>query len=634
MAFFLTAVALSSGCKGTSSSSSPAVPMPPPFSVVALSGANSITVSWSAVFGADSYRLYRSVSTPVSKTSGSLISTGSSATSYTDKAVSALTRYYYVMTTVQAGVESAESLEVSAVMGNSGTVSGLVLYEDKEYDQSGFTGNISMKAVRYATVEIINAATSGVLYSARTDSRGAFSIAVTPVPTTVYVRALSEAVPAAVSSVSVKHLNGAKYAIPSINLSLAGSASVSIMVPEANPAGGAFNILDVMTNGFAFIEHLSGSSPAIPLQAFWETGNQAGTYFCTGCPFPGDGIYVINTSTDTDEFDDDVLWHEFGHFVAYNYSQDDSPGGIHYLTDNDLDMRLSWSEGWGDFFPGAIKTWLNANGQSNLISSAAGVPLTNYVDTSRSGGFSFDFGNPSVNGNYSTSEVSIAKLLTDLETTYTMNNIWDVVTSFKSVIPTDPVNLELFWDRWKSIYSSAPAATIYTNRLIDYSDDSYESNNTTTNAKIITVSVPQDHKLYSDATWPTVDIDYVKFGATAGLQYTITTSNLHNGADTYLTLYDADGTTEIVTSITTRDNTSGIEWLAGNGFSACTGGQNYDCYIGSIWYDAPLNNTTSLASRIVWHCVSGRYYIKVTSSPNRPKSAGKYGSYTLNVTSP
>jgi hypothetical protein len=473
-----------------------------------------------------------------------------------------------------------------------------------------------------------------------------YSIPTSTGSTSVYIRVNSEALPTGgTQPITVTNLNlpPAKYGVPSTNFTLAGSANVNIVIPTTNTAAGAFNILDVMSTGYDFIKSLSGSYPDVPLDVFWSPENLNGTYFCTGCS-PGDGIYVLSqTGGDTDEYDDDVLWHEFGHFVASTYSLDQSPGGPHSLGDNEQDLRFSWSEGWGNFFPGAVKTWLSTSGQSSLISSAAGVSLTTYVDTSAVGGFSFDFGTPVpyISSDYASNEVAVAKLLTDLNTSFTMPYIWSVITDFHLNQPptTEPVNLELFWDRWLSVNTpnSTDLFTLQTrfnDRSISYQNDNYEPNSTYLTAVTYTFGPPQPHTLYSSTLG--TDEDYVVFSATSGT-YSVTTSNLLNGADTYLTVYDTDGMTDITPiSPNTRDNTNTTTWVAGNGISSCIGAQNYDCYNSySGWQDAPLNNTTNLASRIIWTAPSsGTYYIKISSSPYRPKSAGRYGSYTLSITKP
>jgi hypothetical protein len=403
----------------------------------------------------------------------------------------------------------------------------------------------------------------------------------------------------------MNHLSlNALYGVPGTNFTLAGWANVNISIQTTNAAAGAFNILDVMTTGYEFIKYLSGVYPVVPLDVFWAPGNLNGTYFCYGACPAGDGIYVLSQAGgDTDEYDDDVLWHEFGHFVASIYSLDDSPGGTHYLGDNEQDLRLSWSEGWGNFFPGAVKTWLSSTGQSNLISSAAGVSLTTYVDTSAVNDFSFDFGNPpDMYSKYSSNEVTVAKLLTDLNSASTMQNIWSVIKNFQAPLPpvTEYVNLELFWDRWLSVIGpSTPASlnTIFSNRLITYALDGYEADNTILTAKIYTAGFSQMHTLYA-----TGDEDFIKFTAT-NTTHTITTGNLINGADTFLSLYNTG-----LSFITNNDN-------------AVPPGSN------------PPNNATALSSRIQYSSfVPGQtYYVSVKSSTARPASAGKYGSYTLTI---
>ena len=137
------------------------------------------------------------------------------------------------------------------------------------------------------------------------------------------------------------------YSFASPVFAPSASVTVNISIP-AMSVGGAFNVLDVLTNGFQFVKSMSGTYPPVSLSAFWWVNNSLGTYYCTGTCLVGEGIYVLNSTSDTDEYDDDVIYHEFGHFTAAYFSQDDSPGGPHSLTDNDLDMRLACSEGWVD----------------------------------------------------------------------------------------------------------------------------------------------------------------------------------------------------------------------------------------------------------------------------------------------
>jgi hypothetical protein len=63
------------------------------------------------------------------------------------------------------------------------------------------------------------------------------------------------------------------------------------------------------------------------------------------------GIYLVGAfdggSGDTDEFDQHVIAHEFGHYIEDKFSRSDSIGGPHGLGDV-LDLRVAFGEGWGN----------------------------------------------------------------------------------------------------------------------------------------------------------------------------------------------------------------------------------------------------------------------------------------------
>lgn len=587
-------------------------PIGAPSSIIAYSGNGSITITWSVVSGVNSYRIYRSLSSPVTIVTGSLIASGLVTTSFLDTNVTNSTPYYYVMTSIMGATESAESAQVSAIPGSTGSIQGTIRYEDKEYDQDGFTGNTSWKSVRYAAIDLVSNATKSVLDSKQTDSMGNYSFATTPSTTQVYIRVNSMAAPSS-GIIRVKDLDNFMYAVPSDPLPLSGSAFVNISIPVTN-MGGAFNILDVMTTGYEFFKSNESVYPAVDLASFWAPGNGSGTYYCMGggCS-KGDGIYVLSqTGGDTDEFDDDVLWHEFGHFLASIYSVDQSQGGYHSLSDIDHDLRFSWSEGWGDFLPGAVKTWLAANDPARL-SSSAGLSKTLYVDTPS---FAFDFGSASMPAQYSyaSGEVAVAKVLHRLRSAFSMQDVWDIFMSFPAaVLPTKPANLELFWDQWLLTKSTSTGGitvqSIFEERQILYRDDAYEQDDSLVTAATITVGMLQSNRtLFLDG-----DSDYVRFTPQALTNYKIQTSSLRNGTDTYLELYNNLGA---LMSQNDNDNPP------------------YTCNINlEICHE---NGSDVLSSTITFGTSAitptGPYTIRVVSSPLKPASAGRYGTYNLLVT--
>ena len=588
-----------------------------PVGVSTVAGDNTITLGWSSVTYADSYSIYRS--TASGNIGTKIASTG--GVSYHADSVSNGMTYNYSVTASDSAGESVPSSEVSATPNAPAgpiTIGGTVQYQDKEYDVSGFTGNQPYKAVRHATIELINATTSSVLYSTTTDLTGLYSIPTTTSTTAVYVRVKAEAtLSGSDPQIMVNNLSGNLYAVGGNNFVPSGPANVNISV-HTSSVGGAFNMLDVFTNGIQFVYSLSGTYSPVPLYGIWQTGNQNGTYYCNptiGCPT--DEIHVLNYAGDTDEYDDDVLYHEFGHFTAAHFSQDDSPGGPHMLTNNDLDMRLTWSEGWGDSMPGHVKMWLNSTNPGLLSSS--GVPLTEHVDTYGSGaGIAIDMDNP---GGYpycyATGEVAIAKILLDTDQKYGMDKVWSVLSDFQANPPLTPTaNLELFWDRWNSKgYPSLQS--IFNNRLINYSD-LYTSDTFSTATAYL--NFPQVHRIYPDG-----DFDLVSFNTNTNKLYTVSTSILLNGADTYIEVYNQNKQ-----QVAANDN--------GNGYSSsqyAVPSENLSLGLCDQYGICHDNRSDGLRSSKQFQALStGPYFVKIYSSPNRPVSAGRYGSYMLTITSP
>lgn len=125
---------------------------------------------------------------------------------------------------------------------------------------------------------------------------------------------------------------------------------------------------------------------------YWKAGFNPYTYFNYSTPLsfysPGERkLYILggvsgNVSTaDTDHFDDSVILHEYGHFLEDVYGNSQSPGGSH-TGDFVIDPRLAWSEGWANFFQGAVLTGADAHDNSALETR---IPSTKryhyYVDT-------------------------------------------------------------------------------------------------------------------------------------------------------------------------------------------------------------------------------------------------------------
>ena len=94
------------------------------------------------------------------------------------------------------------------------------------------------------------------------------------------------------------------------------------------------------------------------LNYFWSTKNTSDSNGTLaqgkiGGPFFSSSDVAIylrgDAAIDTDEFDEMVIAHEFGHFVTHVFSRSDSLGGQHSLLDYS-DPRVAFDEGWATAF--------------------------------------------------------------------------------------------------------------------------------------------------------------------------------------------------------------------------------------------------------------------------------------------
>jgi hypothetical protein len=122
--------------------------------------------------------------------------------------------------------------------------------------------------------------------------------------------------------------------------------------PSDAPAMGALNVAMTLAEGLERQAAVVPVPDPPPLHVVWRP---QGVRPCGSCFHPGDAPWIdlSGATLDPDEWDDAVILHELGHFVASVYSRDDSPGGRHDGTA--VEPRLAWSEGWASFFAGWVR---------------------------------------------------------------------------------------------------------------------------------------------------------------------------------------------------------------------------------------------------------------------------------------
>ncbi|MBI3585215.1 MAG: PPC domain-containing protein [Nitrospinae bacterium] len=454
------------------------------------------------------------------------------------------------------GGGSSGSTSTTPISGKT-TVSGAVQFEDRTFDSTGFTGTQN-KAVRYADIEIVNSSNSSVIASTSTDVNGNYSITLSPPSSNVYVRCLtstSVGFSKGTKSYNIEIVNGSSsvYSVVSDVFSAAsvGTYSKNLTASLVSGAGGPFNILDALVDGAEFVAIKNGSFTSSKVKAVWYDGNTDGTYYSPAT----NEIKFLGKSTDNDCYDDMVILHEFGHWVSNNFSKDNSPGGTHTITGH-YDIRLAWSEGWATFFGSSIRSYAGYSNSEYYIDTTGGSGNGNLL-------FSYEIKTPSYSSlaTGSDNELSVSSVLWNIFLSAGFSGVWDVS---KNYLPSAvEVSLEDFWDGWfvRGQGITLNPYSIFSARSIEYSSDSYESDNNRSQAKTVTLGTSYHHTYY-----PLGDEDWISFSATSGITYTIETLNLTNGADTHLFLYNTDGATLITSnddrSLSGTDKSSLITWTA------------------------------------------------------------------------
>jgi len=120
-------------------------------------------------------------------------------------------------------------------------------------------------------------------------------------------------------------------------------------------AAAPFAILDTIYAAMMKVSAIDTTVTFSALNVFWSKDNQlSDTEFDTvtgmlpASFFDGRAIYLLGKANqDTDEYDDHVILHEWGHYIQFTFSRDDSLGGAHANISH-LDARVAYSEGFGN----------------------------------------------------------------------------------------------------------------------------------------------------------------------------------------------------------------------------------------------------------------------------------------------
>ena len=279
-----------------------------------------------------------------------------------------------LLTTLAACGGGGDSGNAAAPSSGPFTISGKAVFEWVPTGRTGLNyAAATDKPIRGATVQLLDSA-NVVLATTTTDDQGDYSL---PLPTSrsvmVRVRAEIKRTSSARGDRDFTVFDNTSGNAPYVLDSTAFTPTTAVTRQNLRAASGwggtsytgtraagPFSILDVIYTAQAKIETVAPTVTLPPLKIFWSVSNRAApgsvsdgnlvtTYFTTE---GGPSLYILGKAdVDTDEYDTHVIAHEFGHFLQNALSRDDSIGGKHFFGDR-LDMRLAFSEGWGNAWAG------------------------------------------------------------------------------------------------------------------------------------------------------------------------------------------------------------------------------------------------------------------------------------------
>jgi len=233
---------------------------------------------------------------------------------------------------------------------NSSEVSGTATYDDLQATPTGLSTTPVSVPIRYATAEVHRSSDDAVLTTGSTDAAGNFDLTFTNTGTPgYYVKIVTTNTQYVIQDVvdqsgNLYSMKSSAYdeTVTPIQTGVDIHAAVADVAP-------AFNVWNIGVDGAASVVRWFRTPPPKLTWTYFPGQNPA------TCPnvscFSGasDTIFVLDSATDSDRYDDLVLLHEYGHFVQKHYSADNSPAGTHSLG-GQYDPRLGWSEGSATFF--------------------------------------------------------------------------------------------------------------------------------------------------------------------------------------------------------------------------------------------------------------------------------------------
>lgn len=270
-----------------------------------------------------------------------------------------------------AALSNGLRVKAAAVIPGKVNISGAVTFDRVPGTlAAGLNYNQTTRSpVRKAKLEVLDQ-DGKVITTTTTNANGKYTVTVAS-QTPVRIRVRAEIAAYGVKVVDNTN-NGAQYVLTgSLVSSGKANSTRNLHAPsgwdgtkytsDAARKSAPFAILDSMYLASEKIRAADANATFAPLVVNWSVnnvpaeGNEAAGQIGTSHYEAENGaLYILGKeNTDTDEFDDHVMLHEWGHYFEDKFSRSDSMGGNH--GDGDiLDMRIAFGEAWGNALSGML----------------------------------------------------------------------------------------------------------------------------------------------------------------------------------------------------------------------------------------------------------------------------------------
>ena len=253
------------------------------------------------------------------------------------------------------------------------TLSGKVTYDlvPKNFDSIGLDyGNITQEAVKGMQVDAIDSG-NHIIESTTTDSIGNYAFSIiknTDVKIRVSAKLFKSGTPSWDVQVVDNTNSDALYVMEGALSSVGESDSTrNLNAPSgwgvssytSSRVAAPFAMLDTVYSSMKKILSADASANFAALKVNWSTLNTTTSGDTTAgqigtSHYTNSNLYILgDEDLDTDEYDDHIIAHEWGHYYEDKFSRSDSIGGSHGSGDI-LDIRVAFGEGWGNAFSGMV----------------------------------------------------------------------------------------------------------------------------------------------------------------------------------------------------------------------------------------------------------------------------------------